>query len=80
MRMSDDDLAAELRRRYCDAKDAGEGDVTTTLVLFGIKYADSLHRGNIGYILRCADIGRGPKTIGIGRRLAGRVDITDPEW
>ena len=78
--MSDDELAAELRKRYLEAKSAARGEVTNTLLMFGIKYADLLHRDNIRYVVTQANIDRGPTTITMGRRLAGHVTITDPEW
>ena len=53
MLKSDDELAQELRRL---ANSAPSREKMTYLMLFGIKYADLLHRNNITDILEAAGV------------------------
>ena len=77
MPKSDDELAQELRRL---ANSAPSGEKMTYLMLFGIKYADLLHRKNIIDILEAADVATLGPTVNMGRRLARHVVLKNPEW
>ncbi len=77
MSKSDEELAQELRRL---ANSAPSGEKTTYLMLFGMKYADLLHRENITDILKEAGVATLGTTVNMGRRLARHVTLKDPEW
>ena len=77
MPKSDDELAQELRRL---ANSASSGEKTTYLMLFGIKYADLLHRNNITDILEAAGVATLGPTVNMGRGLASYVVLKHPEW
>ena len=73
MAMTVEEAAAELKRMY---ERAPQGEQTTMLHLFGIKYADDLVGLSIGDVVRKADISKSyPTEINKGRRLAKYVDI-----
>lgn len=77
MPKNDDELAQELRRL---ANSAPSGEKMTYLMLFGIKYADLLHRENITDILKEAGVATLRPTVNMGRRLVRHVALKDPEW
>ena len=77
MPKSDGELALELRRL---ANSAPYGEKTTYLTLFGIKYADLLHRENITDILEAAGVATLGPTVNMGRRLARHVALKNPQW
>ena len=77
MPKSDEELAQELRRL---ANCAPSGEKMTYLMLFGIKYADLLHRENITDILKAAGVATLGPTVNMGRRLARHVTLEDPDW
>ena len=52
----------------------------TFLMLFGIKYADLLHRNNITDIFEAAGVATLGPTVNMGRRLARHVTLKDPDW
>ena len=72
MSMSDPDLARELARVHSSAPD---GEKTTYAVLFGIKHADDLNRGNIPRVLRMSGIRQLGPMLSVGRNLARYVDL-----
>ena len=77
MPKSNSELAQELCRL---ANSAPSGEKMTYLMLFGIKYADLLHRKNITDILDAAGIATLGPTVNMGRRLARHVTLKDPNW
>ena len=77
MPKSDEELGQELRRL---AESAPSGEKMTYLMLFGIKYADLLHRKNITDILEAAGVATLGPTVNMGRRLARHVVLKDPTW
>ena len=53
----------------------------TYLMLFGIKYADLLHRENItDRSMKAAGVATLGPTVNMGRRLARHVTLKDPDW
>ena len=51
--MSFDELVSELQRRY---ENAPRGEVATSIILFGIKYADDLSRVSVADLVEKAGI------------------------